>query len=206
MTSTPPSTGPRKRSTAPAADNGQSFLQRWSRRKLARRTSEAESAVAGQELASDDLAGVDFDALDFNSDYTRFMSPQIPPALRSKALRKLWASNTALTQPDGLQDYAKDYTDAAMTLSAGVQSLYRVGRGFMTDEELGAWAKLALNSTPASSEAEPERESGAEPRDGDRPAPQGTADIGRADGPGAASGKPQSEVVSDRPAGDELKR
>jgi hypothetical protein len=120
MASTPPSTGPRQRSTEPAADNRESFLQRWSRRKLDRRTStEAENALAGQQLASDDLAAVDFDALDFNSDYARFMSPQTPPALRSKALRKLWPSNAALTQPDGLQDYAKDYTDALKTTAVG---------------------------------------------------------------------------------------
>ena len=200
MASPSSSSEPRQRSTEPA-DNRESFFRRWSRRKLNRGTSsEAENAVEGQELASDDLAAVDLDALDFNSDYTRFMSPQTPPALRGKALRKLWASNAALTEPDGLQDYAKDYTDAATALSAGVQSLYRVGRGFMTDEELGAWAELAPKSPPAI-EAEPccpEQASAAEARGGDQAAPQG-----RADSSAAAIGNPKSH--SDCPRRDDFK-
>lgn len=208
MASPSSSTGSRQRSTGPAPDDRESFLQRWSRRKLDRGTStEAENAVEGQELASDELAAINFDALDFSSDYTRFMSPQMPPALRSKALRKLWASNAALTEPDGLQDYAKDYTDAAMALGAGVQSLYRVGRGFMTDEELGAWAKLARKSAPVT-EAEPccpEPASVAEPRGGDRAAPQGRADPARADGSAAAIGDPESEAVPACPARDNVK-
>src|SRR5262249_5258352 len=114
MASTPQSTGPRKPSTDATMDSRASFFQRWSRRKLdCRKRNGKESGRERQPLVEDHPPEVDFDALDFNSDYARFMLPQIPHTLRSKALRKLWASNAAFTQPDGLQDYAMDYTDAA---------------------------------------------------------------------------------------------
>src|SRR5262245_29519960 len=98
MASTPQFTGPRKPSTDPTMDRRESFVQRWSRRKLdCRKRDGKESEWERQSLVEDHPPAVDFDALDFNSDYARFMLPQIPHALRSQALRKLWASNAVFT-------------------------------------------------------------------------------------------------------------
>jgi len=141
----------------PAVDDGQSFLQRWSRRKRAAEKNSNPTPERGASISQPpvdaDPANIDFDALDFSSNYACFMSAQTPQAVRSKALRKLWASDAVFSEPDGLQDYAKDYTDAALRLSDAAQSAYRVGRGFLTDDELAAWAELAVKPTAAPGEA-----------------------------------------------------
>jgi hypothetical protein len=139
---------------APAAArpaNSEPFFQRWSRRKLDACQEPVTKAKGplSPALTETDLAPIDFEALDFNSNYSRFMLPQTPDAARSKALRKLWASHPVFSQPDGLQDYAKDYTDAAARLSDAAHSAYRIGQGFMTDAELTAWAELAAGSKQA---------------------------------------------------------
>ena len=129
------------------------FFQRWSRRKLdARQSKDAASEPKeppGPALSDADLASIDFEALDFDSNYARFMLSQTAEAARSKALRKLWASHPVFSEPDGLQDYAKDYTDAAARLSDAAQSAYRIGQGFLTDAELTAWAELGAGATQA---------------------------------------------------------
>src|SRR5262249_7364668 len=83
------------------------------------------------------------------SNYARFMLPQTADTARSKALRKLWASHPVFSEPDGLQDYAKDYTDAAARLSDAAQSAYRIGQGFLTDAELAVWAELGAGAAQA---------------------------------------------------------
>ena len=71
------------------------------------------------------------------------MAQGVPAGIRTRALRKLWAANTAFTKPDGLQDYMGSYTDAAVASpDALLQSAYGIGRAFMNDAEVVAWAKL----------------------------------------------------------------
>jgi hypothetical protein len=89
------------------------------------------------------FADVDFDALDINSDYTRFMQPGVPDAIRQKALRRLWVSDPVLASPDALNDYMGDYTDAAVCVPADLlRTAYKVGRGFLDDSEAAAWEDL----------------------------------------------------------------
>lgn len=77
----------------------------------------------------------DFDALDYESDYTQFMEKGVPEAVRRRALRKLWHSNPILANLDGLNDYDEDFTDAALAVDV-LQSAYKVGRGYLTDEDV----------------------------------------------------------------------
>jgi putative acetyltransferase len=153
------------------------FLQRWSRRKSkAKRGPEAPgepkatdsgaSVSAGEpgagppgaetpvrSLTEADFADVDFEALDFNSDYTRFLVPGVPDSVKTKALRKLWASDPIFSQPDPLQDYAGDFTDKALAVPPGtLKTAYRIGRGFLSDDELAEWEKLG-NSEEANAVA-----------------------------------------------------
>jgi putative acetyltransferase len=94
-------------------------------------------------LTEADFADVDFEALDFNSDYSRFTAPDVPETIKNKALQKLWASDPIFTAADPFQDYQGDYTDAAVAVPAGtLKTAYRIGRGFMTDEDVAAWEKL----------------------------------------------------------------
>jgi putative acetyltransferase len=96
-----------------------------------------------RELTEADFADVDFEALDYNSDYARFTAPGVPEAIKNKALQKLWASHAVFTTPDPFQDYLGDYTDAAVAVPPGtLKTAYRIGKGFLTDEEVAAWEKL----------------------------------------------------------------
>ena len=96
-----------------------------------------------RELTEADFADVDFEALDYNSDYARFTAPGVPEAIKNKALQKLWASDAVFTTPDPFQDYLGDYTDAAVAVPAGtLKTAYRIGKGFLTDEEVAVWEKL----------------------------------------------------------------
>jgi putative acetyltransferase len=148
------------------------FLKRWSRRKIeAKEGPDAADAKSGadadaralddrsnpetpppaprdepqekRELTEADFADVDFEALDYNSDYSRFTAPGVPEAIKNKALQKLWASDAVFTTPDPFQDYLHDYTDAAVAVPPGtLKTAYRIGKGFLTDEEVAEWEKL----------------------------------------------------------------
>lgn len=94
-------------------------------------------------LTEADFADVDFAALDFKSDYSRFMQQGVPDAVRNKALRQLWASDPIMANMDGLHDYWDDYTDAAVAVPAGtLKTAYRIGRGFLSDDEVAQWDAL----------------------------------------------------------------
>ena len=102
-----------------------------------------------RELTEADFADVDFEALDYNSDYARFTAPGVPETIRNKALQKLWASDAVFTTPDPFQDYLGDYTDAAVAVPAGtLKTAYRIGKGFLTDEEVAEWEKLGHPAEP----------------------------------------------------------
>jgi putative acetyltransferase len=147
------------------------FLRRWSRRKSEARegarpgdapgdTEQAKVAALDarsgrgavepraeplqkRELTEADFADVDFDALDAKSDYSRFLQTGVPDSIKNKALRRLWMSDALYTTPDPFQDYAHDYTDAAVAVPAGtLKTAYRVGKGFLSDEEAAEWDKL----------------------------------------------------------------
>src|SRR5262245_58979566 len=52
-------------------------------------------------------------------------------------------SDAVFTTPDPFQDYLGDYTDAAVAVPAGtLKTAYRIGKGFLSDEELAEWEKL----------------------------------------------------------------
>ncbi|WP_226893573.1 DUF3306 domain-containing protein [Nisaea sediminum] len=144
---------------------GRGFLGRWSERKQAARETiveEARKARGGaapalpeeapepalpelyngdeREMTDEERAVVatlpDIDSLHADSDFTAFMQSNVPEFLRRRALKALWRLNPILANVDGLVDYGEDYTDAARVIE-GMQTAYKVGRGFLTDEDLG---------------------------------------------------------------------
>ena len=159
------------------------FLKRWARRKAEAKDGAAPPAetadapaVDGEpsdtaaappgdqpsepkrELTEADFADVDFDALDYNSDYGRFTAKGVPESIKRKALQKLWTTDPIFTASDPFQDYQGDYTDAAVGVPAGtLKTSYRIGRGFMTDEDVAAWEKLGkpVEEPPAVAAAAP---------------------------------------------------
>ncbi len=94
-------------------------------------------------LTEEDFADVDFSKLDYGSDYSRFMANGVPESIRQKALGQLWHSDPIFTQVDPFQDYAGDYTDAAVAVPGGlIKTAYKIGQGFLSDEEAAEWDKL----------------------------------------------------------------
>ena len=139
-------------------DSDDGFVTRWSRRKRGARPGEpADPAVAarpeagmpepeggmpepapapaGRELAEAEANDLpDPDTLDADADFTVFLKDNVPEAIRRRALRRLWRLNPVLANLDGLNDYDDDFTDAA-TVVAGLKTLYKVGKGFVAEEE-----------------------------------------------------------------------
>ncbi|UCC55793.1 MAG: DUF3306 domain-containing protein [Gammaproteobacteria bacterium] len=117
--------GRENKSGEPAVDDQESFLARWSRRKLDTQVDAADApenesaAVTPPELpataAEKELTDADMppiETLDENSDFSPFLSPGVSDNMRHQALRKLF-SQPAYNVTDGLNDYDEDFTQFA---------------------------------------------------------------------------------------------
>jgi len=151
----PADVSPAETANAPAVDGGRSGSPQ---------AEEAGDQPGGQppekkrELTEADFADVDFEALNYHSDYGRFTAPGVPESIKRRALQKLWTTDPIFTAADPFQDYQGDYTDAAVGVPAGtLKTSYRIGRGFMTDEDVAAWEKLGkpVDEAPAAPAAAP---------------------------------------------------
>ncbi len=136
----------------------EAFLERWSRRKQARPEAEDGGAGAksreGKSPATADAAAPaktpeaeaaareaeivarlpDIDSLDESSDFTVFLQRGVPAALRRQALRKLWRVNPIFAHLDGLNEYDEDFTAVGLGVE-GLKTAYKVGRGYLSDDE-----------------------------------------------------------------------
>jgi len=98
----------------------ESFLSRWSERKLNRRNEKDETASTSREeelspscktseqgkKERTELPSIE--SLDENSDYRAFITPDVSEELQRLALRKLFSSHRFNVR-DGLDDYDEDY-------------------------------------------------------------------------------------------------
>ena len=128
------------------------FLSRWSRRKAEAKTADDTAALAPEVVpeteASDqtpaprepdepvefDVSTLpDIDSLGPGSDFSMFMQAGVPPALKTKALRKLWRVKPELANLDGLLDYGEDLTGSFKVVDH-LKTAYEVGRGFLRDQ------------------------------------------------------------------------
>ena len=177
----------------------------WSRRKQAveaekradleaREDGQADEARRALEEKPDEevLAELDLpdpDSLKQGDDFSAFMAKAVPERLRRRALRRLWLSNPVLANLDELLDYGEDFTDAA-TVIADMQSVYRVGKGMVRDEDL---AEAAGDATEP--EAEP-----AEEEDADDPDEPETASAPEEDAPEPGDPEPDEDAPPEPPA------
>ena len=148
----------------------------WSRRKarVAEETAAEVEAVEAAKLAEDyaaleeksdtqileELGLPDPDTMAKGDDFSAFMAKAVPDRIRRRALRKLWVSNPALANLDGLLDYGEDFTDSAKVIE-NLQTAYQVGKGMLAHvEELARQAQQdreegdAEDAAPVLTEAE----------------------------------------------------
>ena len=181
----------------------------WARRKArvaAEEAAEARAVEAGADAARDEalneksdaelcaeLGLPDPDALVRGDDFSAFMSRAVPERLRRRALRRLWLSNPALANLDGMVDYGEDFTDSACVIE-GMQTAYQVGKGMFSHvQELARQAEAEAGDEVAGEETagdavdEPapttmtEVEQGEEAEPEPAPERQATASVGMPD-------------------------
>lgn len=136
----------------------------------------------------EDVARINIEGLTYESDFRVFMEKGVPEELRNKALRKLWTTNPIFSETDGLDDYCEDFSDAVWA-APGLETAYKVGQGFMTDEEVAEWA--ALGRPPEVSASEADSESGMVSADNVAEDAGGTGDIQR----GSAEPQPGTDAA-----------
>lgn len=174
----------------------------WNRRKakvqeeaaVEARAAEARAEAVREREAKDrpddeilaELGLPDPDTLNAGDDFAAFLSRAVPERIRRRALRRLWLSNPALANLDGLLEYGEDYTDSACVIE-GMQTAYRVGKGMLAHvHEMARQAEAATEAGGAAPDAPdapdapaaepaPMALTGAEPRIGTEAAPAGAA-------------------------------
>ena len=148
----------------------------WSRRKAqveaeaeaqahaadatARAAQDAEQAGKSDADLCEELGLPDPDTLQPGDDFRAFMAKAVPDRLRRRALRRLWLSNPALANLDGLIDYGEDFTDSA-TVIENLQTAYQVGKGMTAHvEEMARQAEAEAKAAeqPEQEEAPKEAE------------------------------------------------
>lgn len=122
-----------------------SFASRWAKRKQAvleeRQATEevvenvevVEKIEAAPEKTEAEVLAefglTDPDEMVKGDDFSGFMDTAIPTQLRNRALRKLWTSNSALANLDGLLDYGDDFTIKEGAADV-IATAYKVGKGY----------------------------------------------------------------------------
>ncbi len=183
--------------TKPPGDEERSFLSRWSRRKSGEEAEQEKSAAGAEAVADAEAAeaereaeenrakaeAVDLETLDYQSDYEVFMKPGVPNDLRGAALQRLWRSNPILANLDGMNEYDEDFRTPAGAAAAVVKTAWKVGKGFVTDDEKQEAA--AAKEKPAE-----------DPPSVETPRPEEEAEIAEAE---EAPPAPEREAVPDEP-------
>ena len=99
----------------------------------------------------------DPDTLQPGDDFRAFMAKAVPDRLRRRALRRLWQSNPALANLDGLVDYGEDFTDSA-TVIENMQTAYQVGKGMTAHvEEMARQAEAEAQAAADAEDPDPAR-------------------------------------------------
>ena len=105
-------------------------------------TGMVEAKIKEPELTPDEQEIVSqlppIESLNKDSDFTQFLSEKVPEFIRKRALSVLWRSDPVLANLDGLNDYDENYRVIDTLISAASDTVYRVGKGHLKNEELKA--------------------------------------------------------------------
>lgn len=111
--------------------------------------SDNEAALEEQELTPEEQKIASqlppIESLTKDSDFTPFLAEKVPELIRKRAMSILWRSDPVLANLDGLNDYDENYRIIDTLISAAQDTVYRVGKGHKTNEELEAEAKTELD-------------------------------------------------------------
>lgn len=201
----------------PDGPQDEPFLQRWARRKSVAAdtaTDEAPLIAPAVDAASlqhappapatgephenteIDLSTLpDIDSMDAESDFSVFMQNGIPEALQKRALQKLWRLDPAFGHIDGLLEYGEDYTGNGLVAEA-VNTIYKVGKGMVSDEE------EAEAEAEAEAKSQANEEAGEEDAASDDDAPALAITDGTDDSGGNVP--QQSDTNDTAPSGDSV--
>jgi hypothetical protein len=130
-------------------NDSEGFLARWSRRKRAAAAPPPEpeliaptEAVPAEPAAEFDPASLPpIESLTAESDISCFLRPQVPAALRSAALRRVWTLDPVIRDYVGPADYAWDYNAPdgipgfSLDLGGDVKRLLAQAIGLVEEEE-----------------------------------------------------------------------
>jgi hypothetical protein len=97
-------------------------------------TDEAERQKKIDE-ATKDLPPIE--SLGKDSDYSLFMREGVPEETRTAALRKLWRSDPAFTEPFPFEMHMEDYNKTFVPINAATDTLFRAGLGYLFDDDKG---------------------------------------------------------------------
>jgi hypothetical protein len=102
------------------SNESESFLERWSKRKAEARTDAKSDEVQEQAEASKSLADAEpeeialedlppIESIDASTDLTHWLRKRVPEAWRQAALKRVWASDPAISQFIGLAENSWDW-------------------------------------------------------------------------------------------------
>lgn len=134
--------------------------QEHAREEELRAATERDAAL--EEKSDEEVLGElnlpDPDTLEPGDDFKAFMAQAVPDRIRRRALRRLWVSNPALANLDGLLDYGEDFTNSA-TVVENMQTAYQVGKGMLKHvEELARQAEAEEGQARAETDEPPKVE------------------------------------------------
>jgi hypothetical protein len=191
----------------------ESFLARWSRRKTQSRAetppqaektepSSAADAAVPEPVKLEELPPIE--TLTADSDYTPFLKPGVPDALKNAALRRLWRSDPVVAGPELLDLHNLDYT--LPKVPEVVNTIYRVGKGLFTEADEKA-EKEALAAQQAQTVPSPppacggRQEGGSQPTDSANAMPAAAAPILPSPATGEGEGRIKIAIEEVQPVG-----
>ena len=183
----------------------------WSRRKaavaaetLAEEHAAEQAEAALREAALEERTDADIlaelelpdpDTLERGDDFQAFLASTVPARIRTRALRRLWATNPVLATVDGLVDYGGDFTDASCVIDK-LQTAYQVGRGMTKHVE-----ELARQAERVADECADETPDEA-PEEITEPAPEASPVLAALDADDEGAGQPPVALAAMPAAGD----
>ena len=155
-----------------------------------------DSPEAMDDLAREhDLAPLD--SLNAGSDFKPYMQTGIPDMLKQAAMRRLWRIDPAFGFLDGMNDYDENYRIIDKLITT-MDTSYKVGRGFLDEDDLVQEEDTETNSDEVVAEAQaPEDEPEAAPENESEDTEEQTAGHSAGDDSDADNLDDDSDLVSD---------